>query len=401
MQNIVVTGIGIVSSIGMNKEEVWNSLTEKKSGVGPVSVLATRHKNEFVSGEIKKTHGQLLALAGVNEKEFPWTRTALLGYLAARQALEDAGGEGEDPATGLVSASTVGGMDRSELYYREFLSGTGHQQYIDSHHAGNSTEMIAMHLHLKGYITTISTACSSSLNSIIHAVRLIRHGLANRVLAGGTDALSAFTLNGFNSLMILDRELCKPFDAERNGLNLGEGAAYLMLEKEEDALRRGRKIYAVVKGFGNANDANHQTATSARGDGPFLSMKKALEEAEIKPSEVGYINVHGTGTPNNDLTESRAMMRLFGKDIPPFSSTKAFTGHTLGAAGAVESVFSVLALNNGYLLPNINFKTPIPETGLVPETKGRTVHDLNHVLTNSFGFGGNDSSLLFSKYKAE
>ncbi len=395
--NIVVTGTGIVTSIGMNKEEVWQSLKEKKSGVGPVSVLSTVHKEEFVLGEIKKSHNELLEMAGVDESEYPWTRTALLGYLAARQAFEDGGGEVAHRKTGLVSASTVGGMDRSELYYNEFLKGTGHKQYIDSHHAGNSTEMIALHLHINDYITTISTACSSSLNSIMHAARLIRHGIVDRALAGGTDALAAFTLNGFNSLMILDREPCKPFDEERKGLNLGEGAAYLMIEKEEDALREGKKIYAVLKGFGNANDANHQTATSDEGEGPFLSMEKAVKMAGINPSEVGYVNVHGTGTPNNDLTESRALMRLFGDKIPPFSSTKGYTGHTLGAAGAVESVFSILALNNRVALPNINFARPIPETGLVPETEIRELPGLQYVLTNSFGFGGNDSSLLFYK----
>jgi 3-oxoacyl-(acyl-carrier-protein) synthase len=393
MQGIVVTGIGIISSIGNNLDETYASLIEKRSGIGKIEILDSLHKDEFLLGEVKLSHSQLVELAEVDPAN-AWTRTDLLGIIAAKQAISDSGISVDDCS--LVSASTVGGMDRSELYYKDFLGKAEHKQYIDSHHAGNSTEKIAEQTGIKGLLTTISTACSSSLNSIIFGSKLIKSGKAKTVLVGGTDALSKFTLNGFNTLMILDRELCRPFDENRQGLNLGEAAAYLVLEKKSEAIKTGKKIYARVGGYANANDAHHQTASSGDGKGPYLAMKNAIESAGIKTDEISYINVHGTGTHNNDLTESTALKRLFGENIPPFSSTKAYTGHTLGAAGVVESVISILALNNSVAFPNINFQNPIKETALVPVTQIKQLAKASHVLTNSFGFGGNDSSIVFT-----
>jgi 3-oxoacyl-(acyl-carrier-protein) synthase len=301
---------------------------------------------------------------------------------------------------GIVSATTVGGMDRSELFYKDFLQKEKANPFIDTHHAGNSTEKIAETLGISDYVTTISTACSSSLNSIMFGARLLKNDIVDKVVVGGTDALSKFTLNGFNTLMILDKNHCRPFDETRTGLNLGEGAAYLVLEKEESALKSNKHIYAEVSGYANANDAFHQTASSEDGVGPFLAMENALKVAGLSPDQIDYINVHGTGTGNNDLTEGIALQRLFKNGVPLFSSTKAYTGHTLGAAGTVESIISILALENNKIFPNLNFSQPIEKLSISPET---TVLDkeLNHVLTNSFGFGGNDSSVLFSKYKTE
>ena len=396
MIQVVVTGIGIISSIGNNLNETYKSLIEGKSGIGKIEILDTIHKEEFLLGEIKFTHEQLIEIADIDPKK-AWTRTALLGIIAAKQAVKDA--DIDTSETALISASTVGGMDRSELFYQDFLSQAKHKQYIDSHHAGNSTEMIAEQCGVKGLITTISTACSSSLNSIMFGSRLIKSGKTKTAIVGGTDALSKFTLNGFNTLMILDREHCRPFDKSSTGLNLGEGAAYLVLEEKESALAAGKKIYAEVSGYANANDAHHQTASSENGEGPFLAMKNAIESAGINSTEIDYINAHGTGTDNNDLTEGKALKRLF-NPLPPFSSTKAYTGHTLGAAGVIESVFAILTLTNKTAFPNINFKTPIEETGLIPITELTKLTEVNYVLTNSFGFGGNDSSIIFSTPEA-
>lgn len=395
---VVVTGIGIISSIGNNLKETTQSLLNMQSGIKPISILNTRHKDEFVLGEVKKTQEELYQLVHADAGN-PWTRTALLGLIAATEAYQDAAlNPGDKTRTGIVSASTVGGMDRSEIYYKDFIGEAKHKKFIDTHHAGDHTEKIAETLDIKDYLTTISTACSSSLNSIMFGTRLIKNGILDQVLVGGSDALSKFTLNGFNTLMILDREHCRPFDKSRAGLNLGEGAAYLVLEKEETARRLGKPIYAYISGYANANDAHHQTASSENGNGPYLAMKHAIEKAGLKPDNIDYINVHGTGTENNDLTEGMAMKRLFGMQIPPFSSTKAFTGHTLGAAGVIESVFSIIALQEQKLLPNINFKTAIPEINLIPVTEVENAK-LNHVLTNSFGFGGNDSTVVFSSAK--
>lgn len=394
---IVVTGLGIISSIGDNINETYDSLIHEKSGIKPISILETIHKNNFVLGEVKKSHPELMDMVNVDPNK-PWTRTALLGIIAARQAFHDAGlDQKNDYKTGLVSATTVGGMDRSELYYNNFIREEVFNAFIDAHHAGDSTEKIAEYLGIKDYLTTVSTACSSSLNSIMFGARLIRNGVVDKVIAGGTDGLSKFTLNGFNTLMILDKNHCRPFDATRSGLNLGEGAAYIVLQSEKSALQEGRKIYASFSGYANANDAFHQTASSDDGEGPFLAMSNALKKAKLDPDQIDYINVHGTGTENNDLTEGRAMKRLFGDGLPPFSSTKAFTGHTLGAAGSIESIISILSLQNNLMFPNINFKKVIPEIGIAPISKVEK-KELEHVLTNSFGFGGNDSSLVFSKH---
>lgn len=391
--DIVVTGIGIVSAIGLDAQQTFDALINYKTGIAPLTILDSVHRDEFVMGEVKLSQEELMEKCGVN-LDGSYTRTALLGILAAQQAVADAGLSADElEEAGLISASTVGGMDRSELYYKDFLEGK-HKEFIDTHHAGDSTEKIAETIGIKGFLSTVSTACSSSLNSQILGVKMLKNGLLNQVVVGGTDALSRFTLNGFNTLMILDRNHCRPFDATRTGLNLGEGAAYLVLETRESAKKAGRKIYATLAGYGNANDANHQTATSDEGDGPFLSMQKALKTANLKPGDIDYINVHGTGTGNNDLTEGKALMRLFGENIPPFSSTKAYTGHTLGAAGAVESVFSILALQNQITLPNVNFKEAIPEINLKPVTEIEHTK-IDYVMTNSFGFGGNDSSVVF------
>ena len=216
-------------------------------------------------------------------------------------------------------------------------------------------------------------------------------------MVGGTDALAKFTINGIRTLMILNEGYNMPFEEDRKGLNWGEAAAYLVLEADEIIKKEGKKVFARVSGYGNANDAFHQTASSENGDGAFLAMKKAFEVADLKPKQIDYINVHGTATANNDLSEGRAMVRIFdGKKMADFSSTKPFTGHTLAAAAAIEAVYSVLAIQNNVVFPNLNFKTPMQEFDLVPQTTLKR-KNVEHVLSNSFGFGGNCSTLIFSK----
>src|SRR5690606_8400871 len=192
------------------------------------------------------------------------------------------------------------------------------------------------------FCTTISTACSSSANSIMMAAQMIEDGLLRCAVAGGTDALSRFTLNGFNTLMIVDKELCQPFDKHRRGLNLGEGAAYLLIMSEALADELQLQKIAFVSGYANANDAYHQTASSPEGAGNQLAMRNALVRAGLQPEDISYINAHGTGTPNNDSAECAAIQNVFETACPPFSSTKSYTGHTLAASGAVEAVFSTL-----------------------------------------------------------
>src|SRR5690606_29884462 len=245
-------------------------------------------------------------------------------------------------------------------------------------------------------VTTISTACSSAANAIMLGARLIKSGKLDRVFVGGADCLSKFTINGFKTLMILSDTFNTPFDENRKGLNLGEAAAFLVLESDEVVKAENKKVLAYVKGYGNANDAFHQTASSDNGDGATLAMEKALKVANLKPSEIDYINAHGTATANNDLSEGRAIQRIFGERVPDFSSTKAFTGHTLAAAGAIEAVYSVLALQKNVIFPNLNFRTPMKEFNLIPITSPKK-KELKTVLSNSLGFDGNCSTLIFSK----
>jgi 3-oxoacyl-[acyl-carrier-protein] synthase-1 len=288
-------------------------------------------------------------------------------------------------------------MDLSEKFYRRFLTDHSHGRlrHIVGHDCGDNTETLARTLGIEGFISTINTACSSSANAIMAGARMIRLGLLDRAVTGGTDALTLFTLNGFNSLMILDREPCRPLDETRNGLNLGEGAGFLVLESEESVRKSGKAVLGEVSGYGNACDAHHQTASSPEGNGAFLSMKQALESADLAPGDIDYINAHGTGTRNNDLSEGIAMERIFGTAVPAVSSTKSYTGHTLGAAGAIEAVISILALENGNIYPNLRFSQQMNELNFKPVTRLKS-QPIRHVMSNSFGFGGNNSTLIFS-----
>ena len=225
---------------------------------------------------------------------------------------------------------------------------------------------------------------------------MIKAGKLDRVIVGGADCLSKFTINGFKTLMILSETNCRPFDANRTGLNLGEAAAFLVLESDECVKKENKKILGYVSGYANANDAFHQTASSEDGEGATLAMQKALKIAGLSSKEIDYINAHGTATENNDASESAAIRRVFGENLPEVSSTKAYTGHTLAAAAAIEAVYSVLSLQNKVVFPNLNFEIPIEETNIIPQTEVLQ-KELQHVLSNSFGFGGNCSTLIFSK----
>ena len=394
MKPILVTGTGVVSAIGNNKAETLQALLSGRTGVGLLKYLKTEHK-EFPVGEVKLTDAEMRQRLAIADEAIT-TRTALMGMLALQEALQEAGLTQEMLSkVGFISGTTVGGMDMSEQFYLDYISNEAHKEYIAVHDCGSCTEMTANHFGRFAFVTTLSTACSSAANAIILGANMIRCGEADIVVVGGSECITKFHLNGFNSLMILDTAPCRPFDATRNGLNLGEGAAYLVLESEESAQRRGVTPQAFLSGYGNACDAYHQTASSPDGEGAYRAMKEALELAEIQPAEVDYINAHGTGTPNNDASENQAMKRLFGERVPPVSSTKPFTGHTTSASGSIEAVFCILALQNGFLPVNLNWSQPM-EDGIIPVLQP-TKKTVRHVLCNAFGFGGNDSSLLFSR----
>nr|WP_294859295.1 beta-ketoacyl-[acyl-carrier-protein] synthase family protein [uncultured Fluviicola sp.] len=388
---IYVTGTGVISSIGENVEETLLALRSEKTGIRQGEKI---HTERFKVGEIRWTNDELVQRFALTQDA---SRTALLGMIAAKEAFH---GHTLNPEikTGLISGTSVGGMDVSEIAYKDFLAGeTDDLSLYKNHPSGTTSEQIAKELGIDGYVNTISTACSSAANSIMLGARMLLSGQLDRVVVGGTDGLSQFTISGFRSLMIFDDEWCRPFDETRKGLNLGEGAGFLVLETEETMKRSGKKPLAILSGWSNASDAYHQTASSPEGLGATLSMKGALEIAGLNASDIDYINAHGTATPNNDLSESHGIKTVFGSSIPPFSSTKAYTGHTLAASGGIEAVFGILALNNGALLPNLNFGQAIVETGLVPVKNYSEGNTIKHILSNSFGFGGNNSTIILSK----
>ncbi|MBQ6689865.1 MAG: beta-ketoacyl-[Bacteroidales bacterium] len=388
-----VTGLGIVSASGIGVYENLEALRNGRSGISDFPrILET--SNMLPVGEILLINEELAAVAGIGAGK-NLSRTALLGIIAVKEALKDAALP-DGLRVGLVSSTSVGGMDLTEHFFAEFMndSSSGRLRDVVMHDCCASTEAIAAYCGIKGYRTTVSTACSSAANAIMIGDRLIRHGILDCVVAGGADALSAFTLNGFKSLRILDDKRCRPFDQTRAGLNLGEGAGYIVLQRE--ALL-DKVPYCFLKGYANRNDAHHQTASSEEGNGAFLAMSDALSKAGISPDQVDYVNVHGTGTGNNDLSEGKALKRLFGDKIPYFSSTKGYTGHALAAAGGIEAVYSALAIKYGQVWPNIHFSEPVSELQLVPQTSLLEGADVACVVSNSFGFGGNCSSIVFAK----
>ncbi len=388
--------MGVISAIGNNVRENYGALVAGRTGISRITHIDTVHKNDIMVGEIPTDNAKLEEQLGLPRDS--WSRTALLGAIAAQEAVHQAGiSDINDARTGLISGTTVGGMDKSEQYFYDYFENDRAWHHINGLHAGDSTRKIASKLGLEeSFATTISTACSSAANAIMLGARMIKSGQLDRVVVGGTDSLSKFTINGFKTLMILSDTYNTPFDDKRKGLNLGEAAAYLVLESPALVEKENRTVLGYIKGFGNANDAFHQTASSDNGDGAVLAMEKALKIAGLTPDKVDYINAHGTATPNNDLSEGRAMLRIFDKKVPEFSSTKAYTGHTLAVAGAIEAIYSVLALQNNVVYPNLNFKNPMQEFELLPQTE-LVRKELNVVLSNSFGFGGNCTTLLFSK----
>lgn len=385
---ISVTGMGIVCAIGNDAQQVLLSLRQGKSGIGGIEYLGTNH-TDIPVGEVKLSNAQMAAMLGVDD-DSAVSRTSLMGACAVKQALSQAGLKDiSGKRIVLISGTTVGDMDVTECHFSEMVGGGGDLHYPSSNECGNSTLAIAELSGLAGIkCTTISTACSSALNSIILGSAMLARDEADIVIAGGSEALSKFHLNGFNSLMILDRQRCRPFDDTRAGLNLGEGAAFVVLQKN------AKNPLAYICGYGNRCDAFHQTASSDNGEGAFLAMSDALAMAGLQADDIQYINAHGTGTPNNDASESAAIKRVFADKIPAVSSTKSFTGHTTSASGSIETVICILAMRNGFIPANLGWKNPAAE-GIIP-CLGQENVQIENVMCNSFGFGGNDSSLVIS-----
>lgn len=398
-KEVCITGAGVVSALGIGKERTLDAFLNQRSGVETMRFLRTSH-TEFPVGEVKYGNEELRELLRIPQSE-AYIRSSLLAIPAVGEALRQARLDNNDDRASqnvaFLSGLTVGGMDQTENMYTDFLSNDTKNDYIELNDCGACTEQIADYYGGFRMVSTVVTACSSSANTLMMAADMIKEGRADIVVAGGTECLSRYHVNGFNTLMILDTDVCRPFDRDRAGINLGEGAGYLVLESLESAQKRGVTPIGKLSGYYNACDAFHATASSPDGLGPYLAMKGAIENAGLKPEDIDYLNAHGTGTPNNDLTEGLAVMRLFGDNVPPLSSIKAYTGHTTSAAGGFEAVVSLLAIEHNFLPVNMNFKNKIEEHSFAPVTDPTPVQPIRHVLSNSFGFGGNDSAIVLSK----
>ena len=366
---IFVTGLGVVTAAGRGIEAQEHALRTGRSGLGRLSRFLSPRCGHFPVAEV----------SGVEDTP----RAAALGRLALAELAADR------PDAGLAVGTTVGGMPETEDAL--LAGGDVAESVFMRHECGALTQALADGAGLHGPALTLSTACSSGAEAIATAAELIRAGEADAMVAGGSDALCRLTLNGFASLLVVDPDGCRPFDRDRAGMSLGEGAAFVLLEREPT-----RPPLARLAGWGNSCDAHHATAPEPDGRGAEQALRAALASAGLAPGDIDYVNAHGTGTRDNDRAEGRALVRLFDGAPPPVSSTKRVFGHTLGAAGAIEAVVSVLAIARGFLPGNPGFATRDPECGLEP-LRDTVLSKPRAVLSSSFGFGGNNTVLCFAE----
>ncbi len=396
MEQVFVTGMGIISALGSGVENNERSLKQGLKGIKKAHFFLSKHSNSRLFGEVGFSDNALKKKLNLDENA-PLSRTDLFSIIAADEAIRQAGLSCEklaDHTTSLISASTVGGMCHTDELYKDSTSPEGQSSpFINTYSCGAHTTILAERLNIRGFTSTINTACSSSANAIMLGARLIKSGRASRVIVGGVDSLAKFTVNGFNALGILSKNICRPFDKNRDGLSLGEGAAYLVLESGNCST--GKNRLTEIIGYGNANDAFHSSAISEDAQGPTKAMEKALKIGNILPSDIDFINAHGTGTENNDRTELQSFYNVFNHP-PLFGSTKSYTGHTLGAAGAIEAIFSILSILNNEIYPIENTHDAGPTQSMYVQDYKKLI-SIDNVLSNSFGFAGNCTSLIFKK----
>jgi len=394
---IWITGIGIISAAGCDLKQSTLTLQQGISPLKAASLPYSVHNNKYVCGSVDLTNVQLSRMLGLSPDN-THNRTTLLALYAAQQALAHAGIRPEDEEITLINATTVGGMSNTELSFDSINAKEtrADKTFIDEMDCGNIGRSMQSYFNIPGDHYTLSTACSSGSNGIMLGARLIRSGKAGIVLAGGSDSLSKFVLNGFLSLKNVDPALCKPFDNARAGLNLGEGAAYFVLEEKCRAEARNAQPLAKISGYNNISETYHMTGSSPDGEGAFKAMTGAITMAGLSPHDISFVHTHGTSTVDNDLAESAAIKKIFDGRVQ-FASSKTYTGHTLAASGCISMALTITMMQNNFLFPSLNFATPIEGPSLTPVTRIENNVRLEHCLINSFGFGGNNTSLLISR----
>jgi 3-oxoacyl-[acyl-carrier-protein] synthase II len=401
-KRVAITGLGIITAIGESISTFKEALFDGKCGIGPVSLFDTTGFPCQVAAEAKIPN---LGTCFDPKEMKRVARCDLLGLIAAHEASLDAGLELEkypQNKIGVVLGGGAGGMLSWEKYRRTscFKKTKPRPSLLLPFASCTLTDLIASRYGLTGFRATISTACSSSATSIGYGFDLIRSGVQEFVVTGGSESLSELTFTGFSSLRVVDPEYCRPFDKNRLGLSLGEGAAILILEDYRSAEDRGATIYAEVLGYATNSDAFHMTSPDPEAMGMSGVMLKALETASVGTEQVDYINAHGTATKINDQMETRAIKRVFGergaRDLV-ISSTKSMVGHCLGAAGAIEAVATALALHEQVVPPTIHLDEPDPDCDLDYVPNNSRTREIGIALSNSFAFGGNNTSLIFGR----
>ena len=405
---IVITGLGTKNAIGSDVTQFAAALRQGICGISELDLFDTSEFLTHKGGQVKNFNPRRYIPGEFSLKRM--SRADQLSFAATMEALTDAGlyplPESIKEDTGVAIGGGSGGLFEAENFYVELLSkGLDRSRFsrLSTIYCASSADRIASNLGLLGPKTTVMTACSAGATALGFARDLILNGQARLMLAGGVEPMCRVTYAAFNALKSVDEDVCRPFARNRAGLSLGEASAILVLEPLEAALARGAKIYGEILGYGVTCDSFHMTSPDEKASGAVRSMQAALKDSGLAIEDIDYINAHGTATPVNDVTETRAIKEVFGKRAYsiPVSSTKSMHAHTLGASGALEGIVSLLALARGFIPPTIHCVECDPECDLDYVTEGARPADLRVVLSNSFAFGGNNTTVIFGKYEGQ
>jgi 3-oxoacyl-[acyl-carrier-protein] synthase II len=394
---VVITGIGLVTSIGATKDASWQAMLEGRCGIGPVTVFDPEGFRSTIAAEVD-LDAATSSLTPLERRR--WSRADQIGVVAADEALADSGVlDGADRTRiGVLLGAGTADLIRNERYHRTLLHGDHRPRPSDAwnHFANTVVDLIAERHQLEGMRSCLAAACASSTIAIGQGLDAIRAGRLDGALVGGSDALARLTFSGFNALRVMDPEPCRPFDRNRAGMNIGEGAAILVLESYDRARRRGARIYAEVAGYSLTCEAYHPTAPEPEGYAIAALVQSALRDARIDPSAVQHVNAHGTATPQNDAAEARGFRRAFGdRSLQlPVTSIKSMVGHCLGAAGGIETAAAVLSIAHGMIPPTIHVAEPDPACPVDVVANAARGVPLEVVVSTSLGFGGNDAAVV-------
>ncbi|MER2027799.1 MAG: beta-ketoacyl-ACP synthase II [Solibacillus sp.] len=408
-RRVVVTGIGAVSPVGNSAEQAWENVIAGKSGIGPLTRIDTSKFTVSVAAEVKDFNIEDYIEKKEARKMDRFTHYAIAASMMAAKDANLTITEEMAPRVGVWIGSGIGGMETHEQQFLTFQERGVRRVspfFVPMMIPDMASGQVSIYLGAKGVNSCSVTACASGTNSIGDAFKVIERGDADVMITGGAEApivtmaVAGFSANTALSLNPDTATASRPFDKNRDGFVIGEGAGILILEEYEHAKARGAKIYGEVVGYGSTGDAHHITAPAPNGEGAARAMQMAIDDAQVSPDRVGYINAHGTSTPYNDLFETQAVKTVFGDHAYKLamSSTKSMTGHLLGAAGGIEAIFTVLALKEGILPPTMNLHEPDPECDLDYVPNAARKAEVEYALSNSLGFGGHNACLLFKKF---